>query len=77
MALILVTEAVFSKGVLEPVDNLPLRERQRLRLIIEPLEVSCGYDRTAALDRLRAGIASMEFSSSGPLLSRDELHDRP
>lgn len=32
--------------------------------------------RGAALSRLRAGIDSMNFCSSGPLPSRDELHDR-
>jgi len=28
------------------------------------------------LSRLRAGIETMNFCSSGPLSSRDELHDR-
>jgi len=32
--------------------------------------------RGAALSRLRAGIDSMSLCSSGPLPSRDELHDR-
>jgi len=32
--------------------------------------------RGAALSRLRAGIDSMNFCSSGPLPPRDELHDR-
>jgi len=32
--------------------------------------------RRAALSRLRAGIDSMNFCSSGPLPSRDESHDR-
>ena len=71
-----VTEAVFSQGVLKPVGELHLREQQRVRLIIEPVDVGQESDRTAALKRLRAGIASMSFSSSGPLPSRDELHDR-
>ena len=71
-----VTEAVFSQGVLKPVGELHLREQQRVRLIIEPVDVGQESDRTAALNRLRAGIASMSFSSSGPLPSRDELHDR-
>jgi predicted DNA-binding antitoxin AbrB/MazE fold protein len=72
-----VTEAVFSQGVLRPVDELGLREQQRVRLIIEPVDAGQDVDRTAALKRLRAGIASMSFSSSGPLPARDELHDRP
>ncbi len=71
-----VIEAVFSQGVLKPVDRLRLREGQRVRLIIEPIEVGQGFDRAAALRRLREGIASMTFSSSGRLPTRDELHDR-
>ena len=71
-----VTEAIFSQGVLKPVDELQLREKQRVRLIIEPVEVGGDSDRTAALNRLRAGIASMSFTSSGALPTRDELHDR-
>ena len=72
-----ITEAVFSQGVLKPIGELQLREQQRVRLIIEPVDVGQDSDRAAALNRLRAGIASMSFSSSGPLPSRDELHDRP
>ncbi len=71
-----VTEAVFSQGVLKPVGELQLREQQRVRLIIEPVDGGQDSDRTAAVNRLRAGIASMSFSSSGPLPPRDELHDR-
>ena len=71
-----VTEAVFSQGVLKPVDALRLREQQRVRLIIEPVDGGQDFDRAAALNLLRAGIASMSFSSSGPLPTRDQLHDR-
>lgn len=71
-----VTEAIFSQGVLKPVEELDLREQQRVRLISETVDVKHDPDRAAALSRLRAGIESMAFSSSGPLPSRDELHDR-
>jgi len=71
-----VTEAVFSQGVLKPVGELQLREHQRVRLIIEPVDAVQEFDRPAALNRLRTGIAAMSFSSSGPLPGRDELHDR-
>jgi predicted DNA-binding antitoxin AbrB/MazE fold protein len=71
-----VTEAVFSQGVLRPVDALRLREQQRVRLIIEAVDGGQDADRATALNRLRAGIASMGFSSSGPLSARDEFHDR-
>jgi predicted DNA-binding antitoxin AbrB/MazE fold protein len=33
-----VTEAIFSQGVLKPVDELQLREQQRVRLIIETVD---------------------------------------
>jgi len=71
-----VTEAVFSQGVLKPVGELRLREQQRVRLIIEPVDGGQDIDRAAALSCLRAGIDSMSFSTSGPLPIRDELHDR-
>ncbi len=71
-----VCEAVFSKGILKPVDSLRLREQQRVRLIIEAVDGGQDADRAAALQRLRAGIEQMTFSSSGPLPTRDELHDR-
>lgn len=74
--MVLVTEAVFSQGVLRPVGAVHLREHQRVRLIIEPVDVGPDQDRAAALDRLRAGIESMSFSSSGSLPARDALHDR-
>ena len=70
-----VTEAVYSRGVLTPSTDLKLRERQRVRLIVESLEQSPA-DREAALAQFRAGLAGMSFFSNGPLPSRDELHDR-
>lgn len=71
-----VTEAIFTRGVLEPAEDLGLREGQRVRLIVEHLDERL-EDRTEALARLTAGIAKMQFFSQGPLPSREELHDRP
>jgi predicted DNA-binding antitoxin AbrB/MazE fold protein len=71
-----ITEAVYSDGVLKLVDKVELRDSQRVRLIIEPLDDSGEGNRSAALKRLLAGIESMEFSSSGRLPTREELHDR-
>lgn len=71
-----ITEAVYSEGVLKPVDKLVLRETQRVRLIIEPLDDGSEDNRSAALNRLLAGIESMEFFSIGRLPTREELHDR-
>jgi predicted DNA-binding antitoxin AbrB/MazE fold protein len=70
-----VTEAVFSHGVLRPADDLGLREEQRVRLIIEPLD-DRPDSRATAVARLRAGIASMQFYSRGPLPTREDVHDR-
>ena len=71
-----ITEAVYSEGVLKPVDKLALRETQRVRLIIEPLDDRGEGNRSAALKRLLVGIESMEFFSSGRLPTREELHNR-
>ncbi len=68
-------EAIYANGVLKPLDGLHLREQQRVRLILEPIQ-DAATDRQAALERLRAGIASMQFYSEGQLPPRDELHDR-
>ena len=70
-----ITEAVYTQGVLKPTGELSLRERQRVRLIVEPIDDVTG-DRLAALDRLKAGIARMQFFSNRQLPTRDELHDR-
>ena len=72
------TEAVFTNGVLKPKEELGLREAQRVRLIVEPLDDDADRgDRPAALERLLAGIEGMRFFSRESLPSRDELHDRP
>jgi predicted DNA-binding antitoxin AbrB/MazE fold protein len=70
-------EAVYTNGVLKPDEQLMLRESQRVRLIVEPLDGDANVrDRAAALRRLRAGIEEMKFFSGERLPSRDELHDR-
>jgi len=70
-----ITQAVFCKGVLKPAEDLGLREQQRVRLIVESTDER-REDRAAAVARLKAGIAKMQFFSQGPLPSREELHDR-
>lgn len=69
------TEAVSSDGVLKPECDLGLRDRQRVRLTVETID-DVAASREAALARLRAGIARMQFYSKGPLPTRAELHDR-
>jgi predicted DNA-binding antitoxin AbrB/MazE fold protein len=68
-------EAIYIGGVLKPTRELPLRDKQRVRLTVETIDEP-ERDREAAIARLKAGIASMRFFSEGPLPSREELHDR-
>jgi predicted DNA-binding antitoxin AbrB/MazE fold protein len=70
-----VTEAVYTHGVLRPTTELRLQEHQRVRVIVESIEEGPS-DRDAALARFKAGVASTQFFSKGPLPSREELHDR-
>ena len=70
-----ITEAIYTHGVLKLTADLDLREQQRVRVIVEPIEDNLG-DREAAVARLKAGIASMQFFSNGQLPTREELHDR-
>ena len=71
----LVLASVISAGEILRTSDALLRQ-DLSSTIIESIEVGQGCDRTAALHRLRAGIASMNFCSSGLLPSRDERHDR-
>jgi predicted DNA-binding antitoxin AbrB/MazE fold protein len=68
-------DAIYTGGVLEPFGDVSLHESERVRLIIERTEQS-ELDRDRARERLRAGVEQMRFVLSGPLPSRDELHDR-
>jgi predicted DNA-binding antitoxin AbrB/MazE fold protein len=70
-----IIDAIFTEGVLKPVEELHLREAQRVRLIIEPLD-GPPRDRDAALKKLLTSLHSMQFFSEGKLPNRDELHDR-
>jgi predicted DNA-binding antitoxin AbrB/MazE fold protein len=56
-------EAIYTQGVLKPAAELNLREQQRIRVIVEPIEVPV-VDRDAALARLKAGIATMKCHSN-------------
>jgi predicted DNA-binding antitoxin AbrB/MazE fold protein len=69
-------EAIYRDGVLEPLEALPLQQDQRVRITVEVASQAPDADRRAALERLFAGIASMNFRSEGPLPTREELHER-
>jgi predicted DNA-binding antitoxin AbrB/MazE fold protein len=68
-------EAIYIGGVLKPTRELPLRDKQRVRLTVETIDEP-ERDREAAVARLKAGIASMCFSSEAGLPSRENLHHR-
>ncbi len=69
------TEAVYSNGVLRPVDDLGLAEGQRVHLIVELVDER-PVDRAAAIAKLREATTEMGFRSSGQLPTRDDLHER-
>ncbi len=71
-----VTEATYDGGVLRPVDRLNLQDHQRVRLIVQSLDPGADAARAAAMKRLRAGIAAMNFRSVNGYPGRDELHER-
>ncbi len=71
-----VVEAIYTHGVLEPLENLGLPERQRVRLIVQPIDGVPARDREDAFAELVEGIRKMNFRSTGRYPSRDELHDR-
>ncbi len=71
-----ITEAIYADGVLKPTEHVDLREQQRVRLIIQPLDGPAYGDRQAALERLRARAQRMDFRLTGALPSRNELHER-
>jgi predicted DNA-binding antitoxin AbrB/MazE fold protein len=66
-------EAIYRGGVFTPTRQLDLRDEQRVRLTVETIDEP-ERDRAAAVARLKAGIASMDFASREPLPKRDDLH---
>ena len=71
-----VVEAIYSHGVLEPLESLGFPEKQRVRLTIEPIDGTGGEQRQAALQRFLDHIKRSNFRIQGRLPSRDELYDR-
>jgi len=71
-----IVEAIYSDGVLEPLESLGLQDKQRVRLIVLAIDGPLAEDREAALERFFAGVKSMGFRLQGRMPTRDELHDR-
>lgn len=71
------TEAIWHAGALHPVEPLNLPDGQRVRVFVQHVESpSSSGARSAAMRRLRMGIASMGFRSDKPYPNRDTLHER-
>ncbi len=71
-----VVEAIYSHGVLRPLDPLQLLEDQRVRVTIETIDGQPTGDHEAALQRLMERLQRSSFSHGGPYPTRDELHER-
>lgn len=69
------TEAIFANGVLKPIDPLPFREHERVRITVESSETN-GAVGPAANRRMIAGFDKMRLRTGGKLPTREELHDR-
>lgn len=72
----LVIEAIYSGGLLRPLEPLELAERQRVRLTVDLLDPTPHADRQDALDALIDGLRQSTLHLRGPLPARDELHQR-
>jgi predicted DNA-binding antitoxin AbrB/MazE fold protein len=66
-------DAIYRSGVFMPTRQLDLRDERRVRLTVETI-AEPERDHAAAVARLKAGIASMDFASREPLPKRDDLH---
>ncbi len=71
-----VVEAIYSNGVLTPVETLELAEQQRVRITIESLAADSNGDRDAAKRELIEGLRQSKLRLVGKLPTRDELHER-
>jgi predicted DNA-binding antitoxin AbrB/MazE fold protein len=70
------TKAIYADGVLKPEEKLDLPDQQRVHVIIQPIEEQEQIDRDAALNQFFEHVSRSEFSYTGPMPTRDELHDR-
>ena len=71
-----VVDAIYTNGHLEPLEQLPLAEQERVTLIVQRREPAETQAREDALKALLDGMARSKFHSGGKLPTRDELHER-
>jgi hypothetical protein len=68
--------ATFIGGVLKPDHALPLAERARVTLTIEPIEEWSQETAVAAWESLQARLRERPIHGGGKRFTRDELHER-
>lgn len=68
--------ATFENGMFKPDQPLPLAERSRVRLTIEPIEAWSPETAQAAWEALKAQIREQPLHLGGKRFTRDELHER-
>jgi len=80
-----VVEAIYSHGVLQPLEALELPEKQRVELTVRPIDgatpapphmAPTQQEREVALGELFAEIDRMDLHLRVRMPTRDELHER-
>jgi predicted DNA-binding antitoxin AbrB/MazE fold protein len=69
-------DATWINGVLQPDQPVPLPDRSRVRLTIEPIEAWSPEAAAAALARMNARLKERPIHGDGVKYTRDELHER-
>jgi predicted DNA-binding antitoxin AbrB/MazE fold protein len=67
-------DATCAGGVLKPDEQLPLREHQRVRVIIQAMRTP--QEREQLFEQFKAQATTMNFRSEGRYPTRDEFHER-
>jgi len=63
-------------GMLKPDQSLPLADRSRVRLTIEPMEDWSPATAIAAWEAIKARLRERPLHFGGERYTRDELHER-
>jgi hypothetical protein len=69
-------DATVIGGVLHPDQPIPLPDRSRVRLTIEPIEALAPEKARSVWELLKASLAKQPLHLGGKRFSRDELYER-
>ena len=69
-------KAIYSNGLLTPLEPLPLKEQERVRITVQSLEDEPDGDREDSVRRFVDGARASRFCSQGSYPTRDQLHER-